>query len=127
RTVWRSAASALLLSVPVIAVLALFSSTLLDLLGGNSFRGGAALLVLLAVARAIAVAAPPITSALIAIGQPSRSIVVNLASNLLLFPLLLLLLSWYGLNGSGYHAVIQAACATILLALLFRKSARALA
>ncbi|WP_294123699.1 oligosaccharide flippase family protein [Sphingomonas sp.] len=126
-TVWRSAGSALLLSVPVIVLLAFFSSTILDLLGGNSFRSGAELLILLAVARSIAIAAPPIASALIAMGQPSQSIGVNLAANLLLFPVLLLLLSWYGLDGSGYHAVIQAACSTGLLALLFRRSARGLA
>jgi O-antigen/teichoic acid export membrane protein len=124
--VWRSAISALVLSVPVILLLAFFSSAILDLLGGNSFRSGAALLILLAAARAISIAAPPIASALIAMGQPSRSIGVNLASNLLLFPVLLLLLSWRELDGSGYHAVIQAACSTGLLALLFRRSAKEL-
>ena len=60
-------------------------------------------------------------------GLPSRSILVNLVSNLLLFPLLPLFLLWFGINGAGWHAVVQAAVATAGVAFLFRSSARRIA
>lgn len=119
-TVWRSAGFAVLLSVPVVVLLAFFSTPLLHLLGGKSFNGGAGVILLLAIARAFAIAAPPMSSALIAIGRPNRSIYVNLASNLLLLPFLPLLLLAFGLVGAGWHAVVQAAFSTLALAFFFR-------
>ena len=74
RVIWRGAATAVALSAPVIAILAFFSTPLLGLLGGKTFRGGSTLLILLALSRAAAIAAPPFSSALIAMGKPSRSI-----------------------------------------------------
>ena len=124
RLVWHSAGMAMLLSIPVLVLLALFSTALLELLGGSSFRGGATLLLLLAVARAVALGAPPFTSALIAMGFPSRSITVNLLSNLILLPLLPLFLLWFGLNGAGWHALIQAGVALLALAGWVRMSIR---
>ena len=115
---------AMLLSIPVLVLLALFSTALLELLGGSSFRGGATLLLLLAVARAVALGAPPFTSALIAMGFPSRSITVNLLSNLILLPLLPLFLLWFGLNGAGWHALIQAGVMLLALAGWVRTSIR---
>ena len=127
RTVSHSAAMALALSIPVLILLAFFSNSILGLLGGKTFRGGATLLVLLALGRAVAIAAPPYSSGLIAMGLPSRSILVNLVSNLLLFPLLPLFLLWFGINGAGWHAVVQAAVATVGVAFLFRSSTRRIA
>lgn len=124
KVVWQSAGTALLLSLPVLVLLAFFSTPLLGLVGGKSFRGGATLLLLLAVARVIAISAPPFTSALIAMGFPSRSIMVNLLANLLLLPLLPLFLLRFGLNGAGWHAILQAAIATLALAWWFRSSVR---
>jgi O-antigen/teichoic acid export membrane protein len=124
RLVWQSAGTALLLSIPVLILLAFFSTPLLGLIGGKSFRGGANLLLLLAFARAIAIGAPPFTSALIAMGLPSRSIMVNLLANLLLLPLLPLFLLWFGLDGAGWHAILQSAIATAALAWWFRLSVR---
>jgi O-antigen/teichoic acid export membrane protein len=124
RLVWQSAGTALLLSIPVLVLLAFFSTPLLGLLGGKSFRGGANLLLFLAFARAIAISAPPFTSALIAMGLPSRSIMVNLLANLLLLPLLPLFLVWFGLDGAGWHAILQSAIATLALAWWFRLSVR---
>lgn len=124
RVVWQSAGTALLLSLPVLVLLAFFSTPLLGLVGGKSFRGGATLLLLLAVARVIAISAPPFTSALIAMGFPSRSIMVNLLANLLLLPLLPLFLLRLGVNGAGWHAILQSAIATLALAWWFRSSVR---
>ena len=127
RAVSHSAAMALALSIPVLILLAFFSNPILGLLGGTTFRGGATLLILLALGRAVSIAAPPYSSGLIAMGLPSRSILVNLVSNLLLFPLLPLFLLWFGINGAGWHAVVQAAVATAGVAFLFRTSARRIA
>ena len=124
RLAWHSAGTAMLLSIPILILLALFSTPLLDLLGGSSFRGGATLLLLLAVARAIGLGAPPLTSALIAMGLPSRSIMVNLLANLLLLPLLPLFLLVFGLNGAGWHAMLQSAVTALALAAWFRVSLR---
>jgi O-antigen/teichoic acid export membrane protein len=124
RVVWQSAGTGLLLSIPVLVLLAFFSTPLLGLLGGKTFRGGANLLLLLAFARAIAISAPPFTSALIAMGLPSRSIMVNLLANLLLLPLLPLFLLWFGLDGAGWHAILQSAIAGLALAWWFRASVR---
>lgn len=120
--VLKSSAAALALSVPVVVLLAFFGTALLGLLGGDSFKGGAALLLILALARAIAISAPPFNSALIAMGFPSRTITVNLIANLLLLPLLPLFLWRLGLNGAGWHALLQAAIGTIAVAWWFRAS-----
>ena len=119
---WVSSA----VSAPVIAILAFFSTPLLGLLGGKTFRGGSTLLILLALSRAAAIAAPPFSSALIAMGKPSRSIAVNLASNLLLLPLLPLFLLWFGLDGAGWHSLLQASLAALALAAMVRHQLRAL-
>lgn len=124
RVVWQSAGTALLLSIPVLVLLAFFSTPLLGLIGGKSFRGGANLLLLLAFARVIAISAPPFTSALIAMGLPSRSIMVNLLANLLLLPLLPLFLLRFGVDGAGWHAILQSAIAALALAWWFRSSVR---
>jgi O-antigen/teichoic acid export membrane protein len=127
RLIWRGAATAVALSAPVIAILAFFSTPLLGLLGGKTFRGGSTLLILLALSRAAAIAAPPFSSALIAMGKPSRSIAVNLASNLLLLPLLPLFLLWFGLDGAGWHSLLQASLAALALAAMVRQQLRVFA
>ena len=127
RLVWQSAGTALLLSVPVLVLLAFLSTPLLGLIGGNSFRGGATLLILLAIARAIAISAPPFTSALISMGLPSRSIMVNLLANVLLLPLLPMFLLRFGLNGAGWHVIVQSAAAGLALAWWFRASLKQMA
>ncbi|MCY7279452.1 MAG: lipopolysaccharide biosynthesis protein [Sphingomonas bacterium] len=127
RLVWHSAAAAMLLSIPVLVLLAFFSTPLLALLGGQSFRGGAPLLILLALARAVALGAPPLTSALIAMGFPSRSISVNLFGTLMLFPLLPVLLNQLGLNGAGWHALLVAGVSLLALAMWFRLTIRRIA
>jgi O-antigen/teichoic acid export membrane protein len=122
RVVWQSAGTAFLLSIPVLLLLAFFSTALLGLIGGKSFSGGATLLILLACARAIAITAPPFSSALIAMGLPSRSITVTLLANLLLLPLLPLFLLRFGVDGAGWHAILLSAIVAMSLAGWFRSS-----
>lgn len=125
--VWRSAGTALLLSVPVIILLAIFNESVLRLLGGESFEGGGFLLLLLACSRAIAITAPPFSAALIAMGLPSRSILVNLTASLIFLPLLPIFLSWFGLTGAGAQAILQALFASLMLSLLFQRSSKEMA
>ena len=56
-----------------------------------------------------------IAEKLIAMGLPSRSIMVNLLANVLLLPLLPLFLLRFGLNGVGWHAIVQSAAAGLAL------------
>ena len=123
QSVWHSAALAMLAAAPVVVLLGLFGRSLLDLIGGGSFEGGAKLLLLLALARAVGIGAPSLSAGLIAMGRPQRSITVNLVSNLLLFPLLPALLWWRGVDGAGWHALLIALIATAALALYFRREA----
>jgi Na+-driven multidrug efflux pump len=49
--------------------------------------------------------------------------VVTLGTNLLLYPLLPVLILWYGTAGAGWHALVQNGVATALLFLFFRHDA----
>ena len=122
RSVWVSTATAILIALPVAAIIGIFASPILHLLGGKSFGNGATLLVVLAIARAIALGSPALSSALIALGFPSRSIAVNLTTNLLLYPLLPAMVLMFGLDGAGWNVLLQSAVATVALAFFFRSS-----
>jgi O-antigen/teichoic acid export membrane protein len=121
RTVWRSAALAGLIAAPVVLALWLAGDWLLPLIGGKTFRGGSAIVTLIAGARLCGLIASPISSGLTALGKPQRSMIVTLAANLLLYPLLPVLILWIGLRGAGLHALIQNVVATVLLILFFAR------
>ena len=122
RTVWHASGWAILAALPLVGLLALFPTRVIALLGGRSFAGGATVLVLIAVAGAVRLGAPALSSGLIALGRPGRSAGINLAASLALFPLLPLLLWRYGVNGAGVHALGTALFATIAMGLSFRRS-----
>jgi O-antigen/teichoic acid export membrane protein len=122
RTVWRGAAAAVAGGVPFVIVFAIGGDAFLRLIGGRSFSGGELLLMLVAAGRSLMLVTPPLSAALTAMGRPSRSIMVNLAINLGLFPLLPPLLLIFGVNGAGWHALIQAVVAALWLAVLFRQA-----
>jgi len=125
RTVWRSAALAGMIGAPVVLALWLAGDWLLPLIGGKSFRGGAAIVTLIAGARLCGLIASPISAGLTALGRPQRSMIVTLASNLALYPLLPVMILWIGLHGAGLHALIQNVMATALLILFFARDAPA--
>ncbi|WP_240653464.1 lipopolysaccharide biosynthesis protein [Sphingomonas crocodyli] len=118
-TVWRSAAIAGAVAVPIVAVLGLLGDRLLILLGGQSFTGGTTLLILVAIGRLAALAATPIAAGLTALGHPQRSMAVALITNLALYPALPALLWWIGVDGAGWHGLIQNAVALVIVALFF--------
>ena len=115
---------AVFLFVLVVPVLySLYLSVFKDkLIGGRSFSGGELLFVLIAAGRGLLLATPPLSAALTAMGRPSQSIMVNLAINLGLFPLLPPLLLIFGVNGAGWHGLLQAFVAAIWLAAMFRRA-----
>ncbi|TZG29686.1 lipopolysaccharide biosynthesis protein [Sphingomonas montanisoli] len=123
-TVWRSAAIAGAVAVPIVAVLGLLGDRLLVLLGGHSFTGGTTLLILVAIGRLTALAATPIAAGLTALGHPQRSMAVALITNLALYPALPALLWWIGVDGAGWHGLIQNAVALVIVALFFTQDVK---
>jgi O-antigen/teichoic acid export membrane protein len=122
RTVWRGAAAAVAGGITVVLIFALWGEPILRLLGGHSFSGGELLLALVAASRTLLLVTPPLSAALTGMGRPSRSIMVNLTINLGLFPLLPPLLLIFGVDGAGWHALIQAVVAALWLAVMFRRA-----
>jgi O-antigen/teichoic acid export membrane protein len=117
--VWRSVLFTTVSALAILAALALLGGKLLVWIGGGSFAGGTFLLMLVALSRAIALAASPFGSALTAMGRPDRSVAAALVANVALYPLLPLLLLWTGPAGAGWHALVQNAAAAALLAMFF--------
>ena len=122
RAVWHSTGWAMLAALPVVLALAAFPATIVRWLGGDSFAGGATVLVLVAAAGAVRLGTPALSSGLIALGRPGRSATINLIASLGLFPLLPLLLWRLGVDGAGVHAIVVAVFSTVVMAWSFRRS-----
>ncbi len=118
--IWKSVGLATLAALPVALVISLFARQLLELLGGKGFEAAVLLLILIVVGRALIVGGPTFSSALTALGKPGQSIAVNLFTNIGLLPLLPLFLNWFGIEGAGYHLMLQSVLALILLGWLVR-------
>ncbi|MBK5264144.1 MAG: oligosaccharide flippase family protein [Alphaproteobacteria bacterium] len=125
QAVSKSLLIAMAVSVPITLLLALFGKPLLGLLGGKGFKEGVSLLVLIAISRTITVGTPSLSAALTALGKPGSSIMVNLAANLGLLPLLPLFLHLMGLSGAGWHMILQSLTVFLLLIWYFRRELRA--
>ncbi len=124
RSVWHSCGIALLIAVPVTVLLSALAPQILRLLGGRSFAGGAVLLILIAIGQAMMAGSTPLSSALIALGQPGKSISANLVGNLALFPMLPLLLIYTGLIGAGWYLLVQSGVVAGILMWSFWQSMR---
>jgi len=124
RSVWRATGWAVAVAAPFVAVLALFPGRLIGWLGGDSFEGGALVLVLVAGAGAVRLGASALSSGLIALGRPGRSAGINLVASLGLFPLLPVLLWRMGVDGAGVHALLTAVFATAATAWAFARAVR---
>jgi O-antigen/teichoic acid export membrane protein len=124
RVVWRSAALAAAVSLPVLALFAFGGGTVLPLVGGRSFTGGAGLVLLVAASRAALLVATPFSAGLTALGRPGRSVTVTLVANLALYPALPALILWMGLAGAGWHALAQAVLVLGATAILFVRAIR---
>lgn len=124
RAVGKSIGLAAVVAVPFVLLVAAFGRPLALLLGGPQFGPAGTVMIWLFVARAILLVAPPASAALVAMGRPSLSFGANFITSLGLLPLLALMMHLAGLAGAGAYAVVQAICASTLLAgLLWRSSA----
>ncbi|MGQ3048565.1 MAG: lipopolysaccharide biosynthesis protein [Niveispirillum sp.] len=118
QTVGRVAAIALGACIPIVAIVWLFNAQIVELIAGPAFADAAQLMVVLVLARALAMAGPPCTAALTALGRPGWSMGANLTASLLFLPALPILLDQFGLAGAGIQAVGQALTASLLLLVL---------
>lgn len=116
---------AVLASVPVVLIVAIFPAQIIRLMAGPAFGAAAGVMIALVAARAVSLIGLPCTSALTALGHPDRSMWANLLSSFAFLPLFPWLLTTFGLMGAGIQAVAQAVVASGLLALLvWRTSGR---
>lgn len=107
KAVRRSAVFATVAAVFAAALMAIFADRVLILLGGASFAGGASLLILVVLGRAMIAGMPTLSAALTAQGRPWVSARANLASNVGMLPILPVLIWSLGLNGAGVHGILQ--------------------
>lgn len=122
KAVWHSAGVATAVGLPLCLILGFFADPIMHFIGGRSFTGdGAAwILSLTAAARLLTLGTSPVSPGLIALGLPNKSINAKLIGNLLLYPALPFLLWWLGLNGAGWHALLQSAVIAGILLWSFR-------
>lgn len=118
RTLLKVIAISLLAAAPVVALVLLIPEYISRLLAGSAFDAVAPVMAVLVIARAVALVAPPCSSALTALGAPMRSMSANLFSSLVFLPPLPFLLKTFGLMGAGYQAMGQAVLGSGLLAVL---------
>lgn len=126
-SVWRSVALAVLAAAPLLVILALFGDAILTFLGGSTFAGAASLSLLVAAGRVIGLAATPVNAGMSALGGAGRTAMVALVAQIGLYPLLPWLLLRFGVNGAGWHLVIQGLLSATLLVVLFERARRAAA
>jgi O-antigen/teichoic acid export membrane protein len=112
----RAVAIALVATAPVCLAIGLFGRSLAVLAAGPAFAGAGAIMLWLTLARAIQLAGPPMSAALIALGRPGLSVWANLVAGAGLLVLLPPMLDWAGLTGAGLHAILQACVGVCLLA-----------
>lgn len=111
--------------IPLLVLVVLYHSAIVRLLAGAAFSGAGGLMMMLLISRALAMAGPPSSAALSALGKPGWSMSANLAASLIFLPALIPLLQIYGLKGAAFQAMGQALFASgLLLALTWRRSAR---
>jgi O-antigen/teichoic acid export membrane protein len=119
---WRCIALALAMASPAVLAMTIAARPLAVLLGGSAFAGAAVLIGWLASARLILVAAPPIGSALVALGRPGWSVLANIAASLLCLAMLPPVLLRLGLVGAGVQAGLQAVATVLLLVFLLHRA-----
>jgi O-antigen/teichoic acid export membrane protein len=121
----RCVGISLLAALPIVIIVAFFSKQITILLAGPEFAGAAAVMIWLAVARVIAMTGPPTSAALIALGRPGLSVTSNIITSIGILPLLPILTAYWGLQGAGMHAVVQASVASALLGIFLWRSTNA--
>jgi len=114
--------TALLVALPIMLLMTFLSRPIAIFMGGERFADAAGLIGCLAAARLILIMAPPISSALVALGRPGWSVGVNVAVLTICLPFLPVLLWNFGLPGAGILAEMQAVVTASLLCLLLLRA-----
>lgn len=123
RAVIRSVSIAMMAALPLLVLIFLFGRTLARLLGGPDFESAGDVMPWLFLARTILLVAPPASAALVALGRPGLSVRANLICSVGLLPLLPVMMTAFGLDGAGAHALLQGAATAVLLGgFLWRES-----
>lgn len=107
-------------SLIVVVLALLFGGTLMDLLGGDAFRGGGSLLVPLAIAASFDLAAVAFEPVLHATGHPHYSLAARFAA---VVAALIALLAWvhvYGVHGIAWSVAVGGAVGYVALGALAR-------
>lgn len=108
RLVLRTGGIAMAGGILVTLIFAAFGEPLLRALGGSAFAGGYRVLLLIALARTFELLGFPFNAALVALGRPNVTLLINLAGLLALLPVLYLLLTQFDVIGAGLHGIAYA-------------------
>jgi O-antigen/teichoic acid export membrane protein len=123
----RSIAIAMAAALPLLILVAFFGRSIAGMLGGSRFHEAGPIMFWLFAARTVLLVAPSATAALVALGRPGRSLLANMLCSLGLLPLLVPLMTSFGLLGAGVHALVTAIAVAMLLAgFVWRESRRVL-
>ena len=115
RALFQNVGLACLIAVPIMLLLAAFSTQVVEIVAGPAYAAAASVLIWLCVARAIALTGPPTSAALTALGHPGVSLFVNLTTGAMFVAALPVFVSHFGLVGAGIHAFVQSVVAIIVL------------
>lgn len=122
RTLTKVVGIGLAAAIPVVLLVLAFPKQIVRIIAGPEFTGAATVMIVIVAARAISLIGPPCSSALAALGHPSRSMGANMFASLVCLPILPTVLLKFGLIGAGYIAVLQAVLGSCLLVFLVWQS-----
>lgn len=115
RALFQNVGLALLIALPIMLGLAIFSRQVVELVAGPDYAAAAPVLTWLCVARAVALTGPPTNAALTALGHPGVSLLVNMTTGAMFVAVLPAFVSHFGFVGAGIHALVQSVIAMIVL------------
>ena len=119
RVALRAGLVAMAVGLLLLALCVAWGASILDVLGGAEFETAYHVMLLIVLGRILQMPTFPLGAGLVAMGSPGQSFRVNLASNLMLFPVLLGLLHLFRLNGAGLHTLLQGGFALVAMTYLF--------
>jgi len=112
----RAAGMAFLLGLLFLVLILGWGDALIAAVFGKEFIDAAPILSLLVAATALAMTVFPAEPALYALGRPGVLLQISVASNLLLFALMVTLMGRFGLVGAGWAAIASTSLGALLLA-----------
>lgn len=121
RVVLRTGLIAVTLGLIILLILSTLGEQILVLYGGTGFDAAYIVLLLISLAATLQLSGFPMGLALVASGKPGVVLKIKLVTSVCLFPVLLILLTYFGLNGAGVYTTAFAIVVVTLLAVAFRR------